>query len=272
MSILSENIGRMIEEAVERDTRGKDIAVAFSGGLDSGLVAALTKRYASSVTLYTAGTVRCSDGTETRSFDAVVAEGAASALGMRWEHIEIETSNLEKDIEEMIRITGTTDPLTISFELPLFHVCSHCSEDLIIGGQGADELFAGYSKYVGLKDGDLKEAIGQDLSRLYEVTMPHERKVADHFGKRILYPYLSVELTEFMKEVDMDALVPNEGIERKALLRDVARDTGHYDLAAREKKAAQYGSGTMNAIRRLCKDKGMTYGELVDGIVDRIGR
>ena len=50
-----------IVEAVKTNVEGKDVAVACSGGLDSGLVSALAKRYARSVTLYTCGTSNAFD-------------------------------------------------------------------------------------------------------------------------------------------------------------------------------------------------------------------
>ena len=45
-----------LDGAVRSMTEGRDVAVAFSGGLDSGIIAVLTKRYARSVKLYTVGT------------------------------------------------------------------------------------------------------------------------------------------------------------------------------------------------------------------------
>ncbi len=38
-----EELGRVIEESVRRASEGKRVGVAFSGGMDSGLVAALAK-------------------------------------------------------------------------------------------------------------------------------------------------------------------------------------------------------------------------------------
>ena len=54
---------------------------------------------------------------------------------------------------------------------------------------------------------------------------------------------------------------------RKKLLSDAACDLGFDFLADRKKKAAQYGSGMMDAVRRVCKSKGCTYNELVAELV-----
>ena len=51
-----EALGNAIESAVRKACEGKEVGIAFSGGMDSGLVAALAKKYARSVTCYTCGT------------------------------------------------------------------------------------------------------------------------------------------------------------------------------------------------------------------------
>ena len=42
-------LGRAVDEAVRKASEGRRVVVAFSGGLDSGLTAALASRYAESV-------------------------------------------------------------------------------------------------------------------------------------------------------------------------------------------------------------------------------
>ena len=90
--------------------------------------------------------------------------------------------------------------------------------------------------------------------------------VADHFGKKIFYPYMDPLVTMQVNAMDLDVLKPKDGDSRKMLLRDIARDLGYPFIADKRKKAAQYGSGTMDLVRKVAKDKGMTYSELVDSI------
>lgn len=66
MSEEFENLERAIVSAIRSEVEDQDIAVAFSGGLDSGLVAAISKDYARSVTLYTSG--------RDQSYDVVMAQ------------------------------------------------------------------------------------------------------------------------------------------------------------------------------------------------------
>ena len=250
---ISEELTASLRSAVRRMVEGKDVAVAFSGGLDSGIVAAMTKEYAHSVKLYTAG-VR-------DAYDVLESKEVAGILGLEWEHILVSEDDLEENIREMIAVTGTVNPITLSFEIPLFYVSKNAKEKYIIGGQGADELFAGYSKYVGLSEEEFKDLRDADMARLFNFTLNHERMVSEHFGKEILYPYLDREVMDIIGKIDMKDLIPGEV--RKENLRKVADEIGQPVVAAKKKKAAQYGSGSMNLFRKIAKRKGMTVNEMI---------
>ncbi len=262
MSVNSENLENAIISAVRTGVEDRDVAVAFSGGLDSGLVAAIAKEYARSVTLYTSG--------KDESYDVVMARDMSEKLGLPWLHIPITKDNIESRLREMISITGTSSPLTLSFELPLFFVCRTVHERYIIGGQGSDELFAGYSKYIGMTDEELSRAMKTDMGKLITSTIPHETRVANHFGKTLLYPYIDPVVTMQVGAMDVADLKPKDADSRKILLKQIARNLGYPFIAEKRKKAAQYGSGTMDLVREVAASKGMTYHELVDSIYKEI--
>ncbi len=258
MSVNSENLENAIISAVRTGVEDRDVAVAFSGGLDSGLVAAIAKDYARSVTLYTSG--------KDESYDVVMARDMSEKLGLPWLHIPITKDNIESRLREMISISGTSSPLTLSFELPLFFVCRTVHEKYIIGGQGSDELFAGYSKYIGMSDEELSRAMKSDMGKLITSTIPHETRVANHFGKTLLYPYIDPVVTMQVGAMDISDLKPKDADSRKILLKQIARNLGYPFIAEKRKKAAQYGSGTMDLVREVAASKNMTYHELVESI------
>ncbi len=262
MTELSEKVARMLDSSAQRLLGGKDVAVAFSGGIDSGIVAALASRHARGVRLYTAGTPG--------SHDIETALATAPLLGIDIETVEIRDSDIVDYLREAMTVTGTDSPLTLAFEMPLFCVLRTCREGCVAGGQGSDEQFAGYSKYVGKQDVPLREEMAGDMAKLYKETLPHERKAAAHFGKEMEYVFLDRELVSFMRNVPTAALLPAGEEVRKKLLGDAAMDLGLEYLAGRPKKAAQYGSGVMDAVKRVCRKKGVTYNQLVAGLKKEI--
>ena len=260
-----EPLRKALESAVCEAVAGKDIAVAFSGGLDSGIVAALAKNHAKGATLYTVG----SRG----SYDAAEAEPLADELGMQWVRIPIAEEDVLECLKEMMSVTGTKDPVTLSFEIPLFFVCKNCTEKDIVGGQGADELFAGYSKYVGLDEDALGKKMADDMRKLSEHTLPHERKIAEHFGKKMHYPFLNKDVIETVKGLGLGAVAPAGGAaSRKRALREVSDLIGYPNISAKEKKAAQYGSGAMALIKKICRERNTTYAGLIEMLCGEVGR
>ncbi len=252
------NLERAIVSAIKNSVEDQDVAVSFSGGLDSGLIAAVAKDYAKSVTLYTSG--------KDQSYDVIMAQNMYERLGLPWHYIPITKDNIEARLRETISITKTSNPLTLSFELPLFFVCRTVHEKFILGGQGSDELFYGYNKYIGMSDDELIKTRKADLWKLISSTIPHETIVADHFGKKILYPYMDPIVTMQVNAMNLKDLKPMNADSRKMVLKQVARNLGYPFIAEKRKKAAQYGSGTMDLVREVAANKGMTYSELVNTI------
>lgn len=253
---ISHSLTAALKDAIEESVSGKDVAVAFSGGLDSGIVATISKEFASSVKLYTAGVKD--------AYDVLESESLAKVLGLEWEHVLISEEGFEASVKEMVDITGTVNPITLSFEIPLFYVSRAAKEVCMIGGQGADELFAGYSRYIGLSEEELRDTREADMARLFSETLSHESSVCGHFGKEMHYPYLDRRVVDIVDKMDMKDLMP--GQIRKENLRKVAEILGQPEVAAKKKKAAQYGSGAMSLFRKIAKKRGLSVSDMVRGM------
>jgi len=168
----------------------------------------------------------------------------------------IDEDDVISTILEICRIIPTRNPVTISFEMPLFLVISRVRERHVYSGQGADELFAGYTRYVGMSENELEKSVSDDLARLLDTGLEYERNIALNQSKELHYPYLHQRVIDEVRSIPVTEEF--RGKERKAALRDVARLLDMGKIADREKKAAQYGSGIMRCIRQVAKRNGMT--------------
>jgi len=251
-----------IVNAVKNAVEGKDVAVAFSGGLDSGLVSAIAKKYAKSVHLYTCGT--------DKAHDVLMAKDLSEKLELPWTQARISKRNVELLLKEMITSTGTTDPFTLSYELQLFCVCREAKEDIVITGQGADEYFMGCAKFVDQSDNDYEMQRDAAVERLLKVSIPCEKAIAKHFGKDLRYPYMTEEIISAVGKLDRDDLRPKDMDSRKSILRDIAMNLGQPCIAERKKKSSQYGSQTTDIIRALAREKGMFYNEYIASLCDDV--
>ncbi|HKM09974.1 MAG TPA: asparagine synthase-related protein [Candidatus Methanomethylophilaceae archaeon] len=262
MSFEYADLRDTIVASVRKGSEGKDVGVAFSGGLDSGLVSAIAKEYANSVTLYTCGT--------DTSFDTIMARELSEKLELPWVHAKISKDNVESIIKEMIASTGESDSFTLSYEMQLYCVCKASDEKIILTGQGCDEYFMGCAKFVDCPDPDYEILVKECVDRLWDVSMPCESAIADHFGQELVYPYLDETVIAEINKIDPAVLRPKDMDSRKSVLRDVAMDLGYPIISKRKKKSSQYGSGTTDIIRALSKEKGMFYNQYVKSLYDEV--
>ncbi|HOE52388.1 MAG TPA: asparagine synthase-related protein [Methanomassiliicoccales archaeon] len=223
-------------------------AVLFSGGLDSVLLVALARQCAD-MRLYTVG--------YPGSHDLKAGERAAGELGLPWKGIVLDDDALRAAVIFLRERLGLSDPVVISFELPLYIVCATVPEGVLLSGQGADELFGGYARYAHMTDGERVRSMKEDLRALLAEGLPREERLATLFGKRLVCPYLSPETIKAAEAVPPTALRGELG--NKGPLRDLALGLG-LSVARAPKKAAQYGSGTMRAMKRMASAAGMPLG------------
>ena len=242
---------------------GKEVAVAFSGGMDSGLVAALAKKYARSVTCYTCGT--------DDSFDVQAGRELAEKLELPWVHCRIGEDTIEGDIRELIQATKVSDPFTISYELQLFTVCRKAHEPVVLSGQGSDEYFGGCASSVNDDDEGYESFREWGIERLMKVSVPCEMSIARNFGKTLEYPYLDENVLSCIGRIDPEELRPRSLEDRKSVLKSVAEELGYPILAHRTKKASQYGSNTTEVIRNAARAKGIRYNRYIAGIYESLG-
>lgn len=262
MSFKYKELEDSIVSMIRENTEGKRIGVAFSGGLDSGLSAAIAKRYADSVTLYTCGSEN--------AYDVIMARDLSEKLELPWVHIPISVGNVEDLIKDMIVATGVSDPFTISYEMPLFCVCMESEEAHILSGQGADEFLMGCAKFVGQPDEDYRILAEAAVQRLLDVSVPCEEAIASHFYKDMIYPYIDSKVVSEVQKIDPEDLRPKDMDSRKAVLKAIAVDLGYPFLAERKKKSSQYGSGTTDIVRALARKEGKMYNEYIAEIYDNI--
>jgi asparagine synthase (glutamine-hydrolysing) len=251
----AEQILNVLQNAVREYVAGRAVGVLFSGGLDSTIIAKIAADYGR-VKLYTIGT----EG----AHDLLVARETAEELSLDWAPILLDEKAIIANLIPLSRLLGDQAPLPLSYEMPLFVVASVSIESILLSGQGADELFGGYSRYLLMDDNQLAEGMKSDIEALLSRGVDGENRIASHFRKQILHPYLHPTVVREASLLPLRQCI--DGQSRKVVLRDIAMLLGLTQVAVRPKKAAQYGSGVMKVMKAEAKRLGVGLRELVPAL------
>ncbi|PGF18123.1 asparagine synthase [Natrinema sp. CBA1119] len=231
--------------SVRQDDR--DIAVAFSGGVDSALVAELLD-----APLYVVG---FSD-----SHDVAAARTAADAMGRDLTVVDLEPADLERAVPSVARATGRTNAMDVQIALPLYLVGERVAADgfdALAVGQGADELFGGYEKVVRLdhrvEAETVRGAVREGIRSLPN-QLPRDVLTIEATGLESVAPFLHDAVVEAALRLPDELLADAD--ERKRGFRRVADRHLPAEVASRDKKAVQYGSLVARELDRLARQAG----------------
>ena len=251
-----------LEKAVElRLTPASGIA--FSGGIDSAFLAALAKKINPDISLYAVGLPD--------SHDISHAESAAEAAGMK-DSLKIHLlspKEIEAAVPHVIYATESTDPMKIAIGLPLYIVAKTAREDgkrVLLTGQGADELFGGYSRHEGfLEQGPevLDREIYSDIRNISTINLERDDMVTMANSVELRVPFLDKEVIRTGLAISPELKVLKKGgsYTRKYILRKAAEGVLPSELLWKEKKAMQYGTGVQKVLDKLAREAGFSKRE-----------
>jgi len=219
----------------------KKIGVAFSGGVDSTLLAKLCKDLGYEITLLTIGF----EGSHDISFSKKVNEK------MKFSHkiLEIDKTTFS-EISLKIKNKIKTDNLSWNENCIAFYYVSKLANNLKIGtvvtANGIDELFCGYNAYRdAIQEGEQKVQEFMNTKLDNELKMMNAvNEIASQFNVNILQPFLSERFVSFAKKIPLNEKIKNSNdLQRKHIIRQIASEIGVPEISAnKRKKALQYGS------------------------------
>ncbi len=250
---------RHLKRSVRRITRTIDkAAVAFSGGLDSAVTAALAKNDCE-VELVSVGL--------TGSSELSTVEKYAREIDLPVSIEQFDPNSLEEYVRRVVWLIEEPNLMKVSVAVPLHwaaKVAARRGFTMMLCGQGSDELYGGYYKYAKILDTQgrsaLVEALYQSVVDASQVNYERDEQATAPFGVELRTPFADLDLIRFSLTIPSEYKVRSgNDVTRKWVLRSVAEGLGlPHDIADRRKKAIQHGTGVENAIRKLAKTRNLT--------------
>jgi asparagine synthase (glutamine-hydrolysing) len=255
----SSELKQLLTKSTLRTTKGLDrLAVAFSGGLDSSLVATLAKQAGCGVELVSVGL--------SGSSELSTAEKYADQLDLP---VAIETfslDSLEHYIRRVVWLIEEPNLMKVSIAIPMHWAAMVAAQRgfrTILCGQGSDELYGGYYRYARTLDSRGRRALESELYRSvvssHIVNYERDDQATAPFGIELRTPFADSAVVAFSLTIPSELKVrKGNDLTRKWVLRTVAQTLGMpEDIVWRRKKAIQHGTGVENAIRKLAKQNGL---------------
>ena len=220
------------------------MAVSFSGGLDSSLLALIAAR--------SAEVVLCS-AFVSGSRDQEQAKRGADSLGLELATQEMDGPRVERELRSLdlpFRPTPMDKALWCIYSTTA-RLAAERGAGIIMLGQLADELFGGYMKYARMAKESEVEA---EAMMLADVAASGERAfIRDELAcgrhAEARFPFADESVAAFALSLPLGFKIA--GRERKVVLRRAATLLGlPGELAAAPKKAAQYSSGVAKLVER----------------------
>jgi len=230
-----------IHRAIKSTVSDNSVGVAFSGGVDSTLIAKLLHDAGYNIHLLTIGFHD--------SHDINFAKEVNEILKFKHDILEIEPESFQ-EISEKIHDIIKTDNLSWNENSIAFYYVSKLAKSLgistVVTANGIDELFCGYNAY--------REAIGIGIDEVMNVMnnkLDNEKKmmiainnVTSSFDVKILQPLLNENFISYAKTIPIsEKIIDSDDLQRKHAIRKLAVSCGVPEISAyKQKKALQYGS------------------------------
>jgi len=272
MQAAAKELQTLLEHSVKERVSGlKEVAVAFSGGLDSSTIAFLAKNSGVNVHLIH---VSLENQPEIE-----YAKKAAEELKLP---IHVHLYN-EEDVEEVLPnilwLIEEPNPVKTGIGIPVYWAAEKAAEmklKVILAGQGADELFGGYKRHIndysryGSKK--VREAILNDIFKMYETNFERDFKICNFHNVELRLPFATYQIAKFAMDLPLELKIGNQDSAlRKLVLRRVAEKLGLPQfIAEKPKRAIQYTTGINKALKKLAKRKGLPIREYLQKMFQTI--
>jgi asparagine synthase (glutamine-hydrolysing) len=235
----------------ERMMADVPVGVFLSGGLDSSVVAAILARESRArdprgpVHSFAAGTAGSSD--------LAAARVVARALGLE-HHERVYTDQDVVDVlATVVAATESYEPSLVRSAVPNYLLSQLAARHVkvVLTGEGADELFAGYHHLRGLDEDALREALVVGVEALHNLNLQRCDRVTMAHGLEARVPFLAREMLAVARRVPVAWKLLGQDGQEKRLLREAFTGWVPEEILWRRKEQFGDGSGTADAMDRV---------------------
>ena len=178
--------------------------------------------------------------------------------------------DVEKAVAKVVELVEEPDPVKVAVGVPFHWVAEKTAEagfKAMLAGQGADELFGGYKRYINeyLAHGKQKvmRTMFDDAVRLHENNIERDVKICGFHNVELRLPFAAYTIAGFALGLPLELKIERKTDSlRKLVLRKAAGNMGlSATITEKPKKAVQYATGINNALKKIARKQNATIKE-----------
>ncbi|WP_060710931.1 asparagine synthase (glutamine-hydrolyzing) [Pseudonocardia sp. HH130629-09] len=232
------------------------VGVFLSGGLDSALVAAIAAQEARArgeqLPTFAVGTAE--------SGDLIAARKVAAHIGSDHHEILVTPEDIAEALDHAVEVIEHFDPALVRSAVPNLILAREAAKKVkvVLTGEGADELFAGYSYVHGPEYADpdtLQAELVRSLEQLHHLNLQRCDRTTMYFGLEAREPFLDSGLVRAALALPPEWKQRPGGRPEKAILREAFEGWLPEDLLWRGKEQFGDGSGAGTVLAELAAGK-----------------
>jgi asparagine synthase (glutamine-hydrolysing) len=243
--ILAEIRRRLEAAVVKRLMSDVPVGVYLSGGLDSSLIAALMRPHSVRLHSFTTGMEGAAD--------LEAARVIADFLGTDHHELIYTAEDVKEALPEVIRSLESFDAPLVRSAVPMYFVSRLAAESVkvVLSGEGADELFAGYSYLAAIRDETgLRRELNDITTRLQDTNLQRTDRMSMAHGIEARVPFLDQGLVRYVSRLPASLLEHRQDRPEKWLLREACRGLIPSGILERKKMKFSDGAGSGELIAR----------------------
>ena len=244
--VLAEVRRRLDHAVVKRLMSDVPVGVYLSGGLDSSLVAALMRPHTVRLHSFTAGM----EGAP----DLIAARNMARYLDTEHHELIYTAEDVQNAIPDVIRALESYDAPLVRSAVPMYFVSKLAAQyvKVVLSGEGADELFAGYSYLGRIQDRKrLRKELADITLRLQDTNLQRADRISMACSLEARVPFLDLDLIRYVSRLPIEYLEQKPGRPEKWLLRKACQGLLPNNILDRKKMKFSEGAGSAEVIADL---------------------
>ena len=242
-----DEIRTTMERCVEKRLMSDVPVGAFlSGGLDSSVIAALARRHKEELHTFAVGI----EG----SGDLEAARFVAEHLDTIHHEYVLSADEIEQALPQIVFHLESFDQDLVRSAIPTYFT-SRMAKDLvqvILTGEGADELFAGYSYHKQIGRGEeLRRELRRSVKALHNINLQRVDRMTMAHAVEGRVPFLDREMISLGQRIPPELKLCGDPLEEKWILRKAFEELLPEAIVWRKKEQFDEGSGTSDVVASI---------------------